>query len=176
LIQIKALWLACRHYGTIDSRRPPAANCNGGSTFMYKKILVPVDLAHPDSARHVAKVAKSLAETGKSEIVVLNVVPAVPGFVAAELPSDHEDKLVSRAMEQLKALTSDIGIGGPGKTIVRSGRPHNEILEVADEMGADLIVVGSHQPGLQDYLLGSVAGKVVRHAKCSVFVDRSGLA
>ena len=143
---------------------------------MYTKILVPVDLAHVDSARHVAKVAKSLAETGKSEVVLLNVVPSVPGFVAAELPSDHEDKLLARAKDELKMLAGELGIGSPGKVMVRTGRPHNEILQVADDVDADLIVVGSHQPGLQDYLLGSVAGKVVRHAKCSVFVDRSATA
>jgi len=36
----------------------------------------------------------------------------------------------------------------------------------------DLIIVGSHKPGLQDYLLGSTAARVVRHAMCSVLVGR----
>ena len=139
---------------------------------MYSKILVPVDLAHPESARHTAKVAKSLAETGKSELVLLNVVPELPGFVAAELPAEHAATVKARAEEELASLASEIGIGTNGSTTVRSGRPHNEILQFAEEVGADLIVIGSHQPGLQDYLLGSVAGKVVRHAQCSVFVDR----
>jgi nucleotide-binding universal stress UspA family protein len=43
---------------------------------------------------------------------------------------------------------------------------------VAEEKGADLIIIASHRPGLKDYFLGSTAAKVVRHAKCSVLVIR----
>jgi nucleotide-binding universal stress UspA family protein len=46
------------------------------------------------------------------------------------------------------------------------------ILETAKEIGADLIVIASHRPGLQDYFLGSTAARVVRHAECAVLVDR----
>ena len=49
---------------------------------------------------------------------------------------------------------------------------YKTILEVADETHADLIIVASHQPDVQDYFLGSTAAKVVRHARCSVLVLR----
>ena len=55
---------------------------------------------------------------------------------------------------------------------VRRGRAHSVILAYAVEAGADLIVVASHQPGVQDFLLGSTAARVVRHATCSVLVLR----
>ncbi|MGI9464424.1 MAG: universal stress protein, partial [Aestuariivirgaceae bacterium] len=55
---------------------------------------------------------------------------------------------------------------------IRSGRPHHALVSLADEIDADLILIGSHDPGLQDYFLGSTASSVVRHAKCSVLVDR----
>jgi nucleotide-binding universal stress UspA family protein len=55
---------------------------------------------------------------------------------------------------------------------IRIGHPSRTILEVAEEKAADLIIIASHQPGLQDYFLGSTAAKVVRHAKCSVLVVR----
>ena len=55
---------------------------------------------------------------------------------------------------------------------ISSGNPYKAILEVAKEEGADLIVLASHRPGLQDYFLGSTAAKVVRHAECSVLVRR----
>ena len=48
-----------------------------------------------------------------------------------------------------------------------------DILDFANEAGVDLIVIASHDPGLADYLLGSVAARVVRHAHCSVFVTRN---
>jgi universal stress protein F len=46
------------------------------------------------------------------------------------------------------------------------------ILGVAEEAGADLIVVGSHRPAMRDYLFGATASRVVRHANCSVLVAR----
>ena len=47
-----------------------------------------------------------------------------------------------------------------------------EILGAAEEAEADLVVVGSHRPAMKDYLLGTNAARVVRHARCSVLVAR----
>ena len=47
-----------------------------------------------------------------------------------------------------------------------------EILAVAESAAADLVVVGSHRPAMKDYLLGTNASRVVRHARCSVLVAR----
>jgi len=47
-----------------------------------------------------------------------------------------------------------------------------EILAVAEEANADLIVIGSHRPAMKDYLLGTNASRVMRHARCSVLVAR----
>lgn len=52
------------------------------------------------------------------------------------------------------------------------GSAKDEILDYAQEIGADLIVVGSHHPSTSTYLLGSTASAIVRHAKTSVFVIR----
>ncbi|MGI9463822.1 MAG: universal stress protein [Aestuariivirgaceae bacterium] len=140
---------------------------------MYSKILAPVDLAYPDTAKKMVAVAKALADTGKSTITVLNVIPDLPGYVAAELPTSITDKIHSDAIANLKTIASELSLTDSCDLLLRSGRPHSQILQAADEIDADLIVIASHQPGLEDYLLGSVAGKVVRHAKCSVLVERS---
>jgi nucleotide-binding universal stress UspA family protein len=55
---------------------------------------------------------------------------------------------------------------------VRQGSIHQEILEEAKEMNADLIVMSSHRAGVRTYFLGSQAGHVVRYATCSVLVVR----
>ena len=47
-----------------------------------------------------------------------------------------------------------------------------DVVDFAAEMKADCIVMGSHKPGLADYLLGSTAARVVRHAPCAVHVMR----
>jgi hypothetical protein len=53
------------------------------------------------------------------------------------------------------------------------GAVYNEVLAEAQKMGADLIVVGSHRPGMATYLLGSNASTIVRHAPSSVLVVSS---
>ncbi len=59
---------------------------------------------------------------------------------------------------------------------LRDGAPSAVILEEAERLGADAIVLGSHRPGLGDYLIGSTAARVVRHAQCTVIVERSARA
>ncbi|WP_072631981.1 universal stress protein [Planktotalea frisia] len=56
---------------------------------------------------------------------------------------------------------------------VLSGTVYDSVLETADKLGADVIIIGAHQPKLRDYLLGANAAKVVRHSKQSVLMVRS---
>jgi nucleotide-binding universal stress UspA family protein len=63
------------------------------------------------------------------------------------------------AMDNVKALTVQ---GHSGRTIV----------DTATTLKVDCIVLGSHKPGLIDYLLGSTAARVVQHAPCAVHVAR----
>ena len=63
----------------------------------------------------------------------------------------------------------DVGIDSD----LRKGTPYQEILKEEKDKKIDLIVIATHgQTGLKSYLLGSVADKVSRHAKCSVFLVR----
>ena len=63
--------------------------------------------------------------------------------------------------------------GWGGRTITRSGHPADEIVRAAEELRADLVVLGSHGlKGLERYLLGSVSSAVLEYAPCSVLVVR----
>ncbi|HAT86748.1 MAG TPA: universal stress protein, partial [Rhizobiales bacterium] len=53
-----------------------------------------------------------------------------------------------------------------------SGKPGVQIAEFARQNQIDLIVVGSHKPGVKDYFLGSTASRVSRRAPCAVFILR----
>ena len=53
-------------------------------------------------------------------------------------------------------------------------RSYDEVIATAKSLGAELIIVGSHKPDVSDYLLGSNAARIVRHADCSVLVVRPG--
>ncbi len=136
---------------------------------MYKSILLPIDLSEMERGRVMIDLAQKLA--GKdTRIRLLNIVVDIPAFVAAQVPDDIIKTAMSTARETLEGLIGAAGIKADAE--VRSGKPGSTILTSADECGADLIIIGSHKPGLEDYFLGSTASRVVRHAQCSVLVMR----
>jgi len=55
---------------------------------------------------------------------------------------------------------------------VATGKPGVRITEVANEIGADLIIVGAHHPTAMDYFPGSTAARVARRAPCSLLIQR----
>ncbi len=141
---------------------------------MHKNILLPVDLNHTESLGKAIETAVFFARTSGA---LLHVVTVVPGFglpvVASYFPEDFEEKALAAAKQALdrfvrKELPKDLEI----RQIVAHGTVYDEILRCAAELGIDLIVMASHRPEMQDYLLGSNASAVVRHANCSVLVVR----
>ena len=134
---------------------------------MFETILVPVDLSHPEQGSKALGIARQIG-SGQSRIVALHVAAEIPAFIAGKLPSGVIQKNLADARVELSALADEAG----AESEVRSGQAATAILEYAKEIGADLIIIGSHRPGLEDYFLGSTAAKVVRHAECPVLVDR----
>ena len=136
---------------------------------MYKTILIPIDVAHMENAESMLDVARQQG-TKECSIVLLNVIEEMPVWVASSFPAGILDESQQRSHQELSRLAEAANINA--SIDVRLGHPYRTILEVAEEIGTDLIVIASHKPELQDYFLGSVAAKVVRHAKCSVLVMR----
>lgn len=138
---------------------------------MYMNVLVPIDLAHKEQAG--AMIRTALATSGDdARMTLLFVMPEIPPVLGLELPAGSAEQAQANAEEQLRELAQSNGAPQWTNIVTQVGRPHHKILEVAEQRGIDLIVMASHQPGLADYLLGSVAANVVRHAKCSVHVMR----
>lgn len=140
---------------------------------MFKKILVPIDIGQTGGRSATIEIARNLAKLHGSLIVFLNVVERVPGYVAAQIPPELHDKALADSVKRLNEIAAEHGLADTAEVIVREGHPYRDILDFANEAGVDLIVIASHDPGLADYLLGSVAARVVRHAHCSVFVTRN---
>jgi universal stress protein F len=136
---------------------------------LYKSVLIPVDLANVARINSLVDQA-SVYSSSNSKVILLNVVEEIPGWAAVELPRGIIDKSVQSSLVKLKALAASASI--EVEVEVRVGHPYKTILEVAEEKSAELIIVASHQPELQNYFLGSTAAKVVRHATCSVLVVR----
>ncbi|WP_416795342.1 universal stress protein [Ciceribacter azotifigens] len=136
---------------------------------MYQKIVVPVDCAALDKGEKILRKAASLLDTG-GEIVLMTVVEDMPGYLAIDLPVDIIENAIKDGKAKLVGLKEKTGIAA--RVEIRSGAAAREILAAASEHKADLIMIASHVPDFSNYLIGATADRVVRHAKCSVLVDR----
>jgi nucleotide-binding universal stress UspA family protein len=135
---------------------------------MYNNILVPVSFEADRNAKGAMEIAQALLADGGS-ITCLHVLEQLPKYATEYLPDGHLEAAKADVVEGLKELVEDVP---NATTMVVEGHPSRTILGHADNNNIDLIIVASHQPGMQDYLLGSNAAKVVRHAKCAVHVLR----
>ncbi|MCD1635044.1 universal stress protein [Martelella mediterranea] len=136
---------------------------------MFTKIIVPVDISTLDKGADIFRKAASLLDEG-GKIILLHVVEEVPSYLAIDMPADLIANATDEAQDKLVKLRDDTGIDA--EIELRSGPPAREILACAKEQGADLIIIASHRPDFSNYLLGSTADRVVRHAVCSVLVRR----
>jgi nucleotide-binding universal stress UspA family protein len=139
-----------------------------------KTILVPIDLAHETGLQKTVDHAVALAKMHGAELHVLTVIPDYGmSMVGSFFPKDFSKNAVS---ETGAALAAFVGAHFPDegdvKQHVRHGTIYEQIIEVADKIGADMIVMASHRPEMSDYLLGPNAARVVRHARQSVSVIR----
>jgi universal stress protein F len=139
---------------------------------MFDSVLVAFDIAHEEHGIKILKRARALC----SENAVLKVIyvgEEIPSYMEYAIPQDVIDEGVEDTRKRLKKLVAEHDHGA--QIIVSRGRPHIEILAFAEKMNADLILTASHNPGIQDYLIGSTAARIVRHAQCSVLIDRSNV-
>jgi nucleotide-binding universal stress UspA family protein len=113
---------------------------------------------------------------------VLHVVVAIDahnGFPIA--PTEHVDYIYAERLQQM--VTARMVAGFTGRETAsevqfyvhaRIGKPAEQILQLAHELGADLIMIGSHgKTGVERFVLGSVSERIVREAHCAVIVARA---
>lgn len=149
------------------------------SALVLKRILVPIDFS--DCSKKALQYALPLAKQHQAALTLLYVVP--PAYGAVDYGPGHygaidcaqleagmkqvgQNQLVKMAMNEVRGEVS-------ADTLVRVGSPAVNIIEVARDLPADLIVISTHgRTGLKHVLLGSVAEYVVQRAPCPVFVVR----
>ncbi len=135
---------------------------------MYNKILIPMALDHGISPQMI-QIARALRAPG-GEIIAFHVYEAPQGSVSAYLDKEVVRSGFAAAHKLLKEKVSAYDDVIP---VITKGHTARTIIDHANENGIDCIVIGSHNPGLRDYLLGSTAARVVRHAGCAVHVQRT---
>ena len=142
---------------------------------MFKNFLVAVDLEHDTHNDALLRVASDIANAQGAKAHLLHVIGAAPAVVSQFLPESYEKMASEKIEKDLAALAAKIDLAeGAAAISVRFGDVYQEILAHAANIGADLIIVASHKPNVSDYLLGTTAARIVRHAACSVFVVRLG--
>lgn len=140
----------------------------------YRHILLATDFG--DNCDDVANRALDLAQHHQATLELLHVVDYVPMADSAygpAVPFDVElsEQLMASARKRLAALAARLGVA-ENACHVEIGSPKIEIIRIADELKADLIVIGSHgRHGLQ-LLLGSTASGVLHRAPCDVLAVR----
>jgi nucleotide-binding universal stress UspA family protein len=144
---------------------------------MYKQILVPIDLSDPELAKPAIANAVVMARQTEGTIRLVNVLPLTPVMLAEYVPPDFEVQQRKAAEDAIAIIAKESGLEPTRvSATVRQGGIYQEILEEANSIHADLIVMSSHRPqrhAVRTYFLGSNAGHVVRYAKCSVLVVRN---
>jgi len=142
----------------------------------FRKILHPTDFS--DNSKEAWRYALGMAEKFGAEIILAHVVErfeyAPPEYYmsATELSSEIEHR-IQESQKYLDKMAAEAK-GAKIQVMVVEGKPFVEIIRLAKEQGADLIVLGTHgRSGLAHILIGSTAEKVVRKATCPVLTIRA---
>ncbi|MDH3666620.1 MAG: universal stress protein [Paracoccaceae bacterium] len=137
---------------------------------MYKKIMIPVDLAHVERLEKALATAADLSRHYGIPVCYVGVAPNTPGPLAHN-PSEFAQKLEAFGAEQaaargLEATTKAYASHDPTTDL------DDTLLSAVEETGADLVVMASHIPDIVDYVWPSNGGKIASHSDASVFVVR----
>lgn len=138
----------------------------------YTHILAGVDLS--DESQQVLERAAAMASASGAQLSVTHIVEPLTFAYGGDIPvdlSEIQEQLHKQASEQLTALTESHNIDA-GDRHVLVGQPITEIHDLAETLGADLIVVGSHGRKGLALLLGSTANGVLHGAKTDVLAVR----
>jgi nucleotide-binding universal stress UspA family protein len=137
---------------------------------MFKTVLFPIDRSR--EAGEAAEAVVNIVQTYRSRLVLLSVVEEATDEATAEVANSDPMKsveAVAKLLETAKSLFSQQGI--QTETIEREGKPAFTICDVADEIGANLIIMGCRGMGLsEEGLTDSVTNRVINLSPCPVLI------
>ena len=140
----------------------------------YTKILIAIDLS--DESLNVVRRGCAMAAEKEAELHLIHVIEPLSFAYGGDIPMDFsgiQEEISEQAREQLKQVGLDYGIAESNQHTV-FGRPEVEIHQMAETLGTDLIVVGSHGRYGLALLMGSTANGVLHGASCDVLAVRVG--
>ena len=138
----------------------------------YQKVLVVLDLS--TDSEQVAAAGRDMAAHAQAQIVLLHVVEFIPVEPMGEslMPTVQiEEELIKRSNAKLQDLATRLGLG-TATLLVKAGNIKAEILSVARDFAADLIVVGSRERHGLAILVNFTEDTVLHAAHCDVLAVR----
>lgn len=139
---------------------------------MFHSILVAVDPDRRAEATKLLAVAAELRRSFGATLTLATVMPDWKTMFRAQRSQVAARQLFEVADARLAALAHSVAGAGETHCRVESGLVYRGILNAAESVNADLILLSTPAPRWQDRLVGTTAGRVARHALCSVFVVR----
>jgi len=138
----------------------------------YQHILLAVDLS--DEASQVAAKGQTLAKLYNAKLSIVHVIEPVSFTYGGDIPLDFsgiQEEIRKQASAQLNKLAQTLDIEEASQHLLM-GRPETEIHNLAKDINADLIVVGSHGRHGLALIFGSTANGVLHGASCDVLAVR----
>lgn len=141
---------------------------------MFKNILLAIDLNDEGSWSKALPIALDFVSASGGTLHVMTVVPDFGMSIVGQFfPKGFEKGVGEKVLVALKDFVkAHVPSGVKTQHIVGEGSVYEVVLNMADKINADMIVVTSGRDDLKDFLLGPNAARIVRHAKCSVTVVR----
>ena len=141
----------------------------------FSKILVAIDINDPDHARTALEAARSLIAPGTAgaKVHIFYVRHFLPVSYEGMITVDFDTQEIGEAQRVVDEWRARYDLAD-ATFASRRGRVRDEVLDEAAHIGADLIIIGSHQPTLASRVLGSNAAAIVRNSPVSVLIARAG--
>jgi len=137
---------------------------------MFKNIMIPVDMQHTDRESRVFEIAATLAKLGGGTLHIVHV---------GAYPPSQDGKNVAEQEQILENFAREVSVAQKvpveAKNIVAhdpAAEMNTQLMAATKSTNADLVVVGSHVPGMGDYFFTSHGGYLAEHSEISVFVVR----
>jgi len=134
---------------------------------LFKKIMVATDFSK--HSRDALRMAILLAKGFQSEIILIHVIPEITGLM---IDRDEIRRVGTRKLREMKTDLKRKGIS-VAETVLRFGAPFERVIEYSEELGVNLIVVGSGQKG-EKYPLGTTAERILTQADIPVLAVKPG--
>lgn len=139
---------------------------------MYRNILLPVDLDQPESWTGALFAASSLAKCFSAKLTLCTVVSSAEAIERGEWLPISIEELLFDARARLEGIATGAHPELDCDVEIAAGTIAGGVLEIAERIKADLILLVSHRPALRDHLIAANAIRIARRAPCSVLIAR----